>query len=38
MACRTVRAARWSSEIYFGSLLRRVLPVGKAGGDLLAGA
>jgi hypothetical protein len=38
MLCRTGRSSRWSSEIYWGRLLRGVLPVRKAGGDLLAGA
>jgi hypothetical protein len=38
MACRIRRSTRWSSEIYWGSLLGGVLPIGKVGGDLMAGA
>jgi hypothetical protein len=38
MLCRTGRSTRWSPKICLGSLLRGILPVAKAGSDLLARA
>ena len=37
MLCRTGRSTRYNSGICLQSLLRGVLPIAEAGGDLLAG-